>query len=75
MVYYEALILGKDIITTVPVSDELIQISDYAAVTDKTPEALAGALAAYQRGERPPFNMETANRRRREALRALAEGE
>lgn len=75
VVYYEALILGKDIITTVPVSDELIQISDYAAVTDKTPEALAGALAAYQRGERPPFDMETANRRRREALRALAEGE
>ena len=75
VVYYEALILGKDIITTVPVSDELIQISDYASVTDKTPEALAGALAAYQRGKHPPFDMETANRRRREALRALAEGE
>lgn len=74
VVYYEALALGKDIITTIPVSDEQISISDYGAVTDKTPEALASAMVAYRKRELPPFDMEGANRRRRDALCALAEG-
>ena len=74
VVYYEALVLGKDIITTIPVSDEQISIADCGAVTDKTPEALASAMIAYQKREQPPFNMEGANHRRMEALYALAEG-
>ena len=75
VVYYEALVLGKDIITTIPVSDEQIRIADYAAVTDKTPEALASAMKDYKKIVRQPFDMEGLNRRRLEALCALAEGE
>ncbi|MGM9586975.1 MAG: glycosyltransferase [Candidatus Limivicinus sp.] len=73
VVYYEALVLGKDIITTIPVSDEQISIADYGTVTDKTPEALATAMKAYQKGVCPPFDMENANRCRIEALCELAD--
>ena len=75
VVYYEALILGKNIITTIPVSDEQIRISDHAAVTDKTPEALAEAMISYKRRQGPLFDMEKANRRRVQALYALADGD
>lgn len=74
VVYYEALVLGKDIITTIPVSDEQISIADYGTVTDKTPEALAAAMIAYKKQEHPPFNMEGTNCSRVETLYALAEG-
>ena len=73
VVYYEALVLGKDIITTIPVSDEQINIADYAVVTDKRPEALAAAMKAYKKQEHPPFDMEKANRCRIEALCELAD--
>ena len=74
VVYYEALVLGKDIITTIPVSDERINIADHAAITDKTPEALASAIKTYKKQEHPPFDMEGTNRSRMEALCALADG-
>lgn len=74
MVYYEALILGCDIITTVPVSDELMDIRDYAAVTEKTPGALAQAMVEYRRGGEKPFDAEALNRQRQESLISLAEG-
>lgn len=73
VVYYEALVLGKDIITTIPVSDEQISIADYAAVTDKTPEAIAAAMIAYQKQKQPLFDMEKANRCRMDALYALTD--
>lgn len=75
VVYYEALILGKDIITTVPVSDEQIDISDYAVITDKTPEAIAKAMVAYQRREPAAFEANEMNNRRMAMLYSLAEGE
>lgn len=74
VVYYEALILGKGIITTIPVSDEQIHIADYATITEKNPEALALAMKDYKKTDSPPFDMEELNRRRLEALCALAEG-
>lgn len=75
MVYYEALVLGKDLITTIPVRDELADISEYATVTEKTPEALAAAMVRYRRGGRgKPFDVEAMNRRRQESLLSVMEG-
>ena len=74
MVYYEALILNRDIITTVPVSDELMDIRNYAVVTEKTPEALAQAMVNYRRGGEKPFDAEALNRQRLESLISLIEG-
>ena len=74
MVYYEALILGRDIITTIPASDELVDIRDYALVTEKTPQALAGAMVDYRRGGEKIFDAEALNRQRLERLISIAEG-
>lgn len=74
VVYYEALVLGKGIITTIPVSDEQMDIADYASVTEKSAPCLAAAMKEYKNTERPAFDMEERNRRRLEALSALIEG-
>ena len=73
MVYYEALILNRDIITTVPVSDELMDIRNYAVVTEKTPEALAQAMVNYRRGGGKHFDAEALNRQRLESLISVIE--
>ena len=73
MVYYEALILNRDIITTVPVSDELMDIRQYAVVTEKTPEALAQAMVNYRRGGGKHFDAEALNRQRLESLISVIE--
>lgn len=64
VVYYEALALGRDIITTVPVSDELLDMREHAIIAQKTPGSLAEAMAAYVPSERPPLDMEAVNRAR-----------
>ncbi len=74
VVYFEAMVLGKDIITTVPVSDEQVNVGAYATVTDKTPEALANALISYIPGDHTPLNMEALNRERINALDAVING-
>ena len=68
VVYFEAMILGKDIITTIPVSDERVDVSAYATVTDKTPEAFAKALIGYQKQDHVPLDMAELNRKRLETL-------
>ena len=73
VVYYEALVLGKGIITTIPVSDEQINIAGCAVVVEKSPQALAAAMTGYKKTEGQPINMEGMNRRRLEALCVLAE--
>lgn len=74
VVYYEALILGKGIITTIPVSDEQIDIADYAAIAKKDPLSLASAMKDYKKAAHPSFEMEELNRRRLKAFSDLAEG-
>lgn len=74
VVYYEALVLGKGIITTIPVSDEQIDIADYALVTERNSLSLASAMKDYKKTERLAFDMEEMNCRRLEAFSALVEG-
>ena len=74
VVYYEALVLGKGIITTIPVSDEQINITDYALVTEKSPQALAAAMKDYKKSDHPAPDIGELNRRRLEAFFALVEG-
>jgi len=71
VVYFEAMILGKDIITTIPVSDERVDVGAYATVTDKTPEAFAKALIGYQKQDHVPLDMAELNRKRLETLCTL----
>lgn len=71
VVYFEAMILGKDIITTIPVSDERVDVGAYATVTDKTPEAFAKALIGYQKQDHIPLDMAELNRKRLETLCTL----
>lgn len=44
VIYNECLILQKPLITTVPVSDGQIDISDYALITDKSEQAVSEAI-------------------------------
>jgi len=71
VVYFEAMILGKDIITTIPVSDERVDVGACATVTDKTPEAFAKALIGYQKQDHVPLDMAELNRKRLETLCTL----
>ena len=73
VVYYEALALGKDIITTVPASDELMDAAAYAVLTEKTAESLAGAMDAYAPSGREPLELEGFNKERLRRLCALWE--
>lgn len=73
VVYFEAMILGKDIITTIPVSDERVDVGAYATVVDKTPESLAKALTQYQPRNNIPLNMEELNQKRIEKLKQIIE--
>lgn len=59
MVYFEALALGKGIISTIPVSDEQINISDYAQIVPKDIHALANAMIEF--GNKTPCNINYEN--------------
>ncbi len=71
VVYFEAMILGKDIITTIPVSDERVDVGAYATVADKTTEAFANALINYEKRDNTPLDMADLNRKRLEKLTRL----
>ncbi len=71
VVYFEAMILGKDIITTIPVSDERVDVGAYATVTEKTPESFAKALISYTKRDNTPLDMAELNRKRLEKLTKL----
>jgi len=68
VVYLEAMILGKDIITTIPVSDDCIDVGEYATVAEKTAKSFANALISYQKTSHLPLDMGELNRKRIEKL-------
>ena len=68
VVYLEALILGKDIITTIPVSDDRVDIGRLATIAEKTPESLGKAMAEYHFSGNAPLDMEAINKKRMAAL-------
>lgn len=71
VVYFEAMILGKDIITTIPVSDECVDIGAYATVAQKNAESFANALIGYHPRENPPLNMDELNQKRIEKISGI----
>ena len=68
VVYFEAMILGKDIITTIPVSDERVDVGVYATVADKTVDSFAQALIHYEKKYNTPLDMAELNHKRLEKL-------
>jgi len=75
VVYFESMILGKDIITTIPVSDERVDIGAYATVAEKNAESFAQALINYHKRNNEPLNMEELNRKRIEKLESLIQNQ
>lgn len=73
VVYYEAMLLGLDILTTVPVSDEQICLAERAVIMERNAAAVAAALLAYRPQRHPPFDIRKANDRRLHMLSALIE--
>jgi len=71
VVCYEALALGKDVISTVPVSDELVDLRDHGAICEKSAASLAAAMLAYAPHRRSPLDAQALDRRRLEAWEAL----
>lgn len=71
VVYFEAMILGKDIITTIPVSDERVDVGSYATVAEKTAESFAQALIQYQPRSNQPLDMDELNRKRIEKFNSI----
>ena len=71
VVYLEALILGKDIITTIPVSDDRIDIAKVATITDKTAQSVGKALAEYTVSGNAPLDMDVLNKQRIQALMSI----
>lgn len=71
VVYFEAMILGKDIITTIPVSDERVDVGAYATVSEKNADSFADALIHYQIRQNIPLNMDELNRRRIEKFNSI----
>ena len=68
VVYFESMILGKDIITTIPVSDERVDVGAYATVAEKNAASFARALEAYTPRSNPMLDMEELNQKRIEKL-------
>lgn len=73
VVYYEAMLLGLDILTTVPVSDEQVRLSERAVIMERSAASVAAALSAYRPQGHPPFDIAEANDRRLHMLSALME--
>lgn len=71
VVYFESMILGKDIITTIPVSDERVDVGSYATVTEKTVDSFAQALIHYEKRNNTALDMEELNGKRIEKLESL----
>ena len=71
LVCYEAMALGIDIITTVPVSDELTDLRGWATVCERSAESLAAAMTAYRPHRRPPLDADLLDRERLRELEAL----
>ena len=71
VVYFESMILGKDIITTIPVSDERVDVGAYATVAEKSAESFAQALINYRPRKNEPLNMAELNRKRIEKFCSL----
>ena len=71
VVYFEAMILTKDIITTISVSDERVDVGAYATVAEKTTESFAQALIGYEKRDNAPLDMADLNRKRLEKLTKL----
>lgn len=74
VVYYEALALGIPIITTIRVSDEMLDIGDYATVVAKDSEAVAQAMISFQSGLHTPMDLLQMNRERIRRIHLLIEG-
>ena len=71
VVYFESMILGKDIITTIPVSDERVDVGSYATVSEKNAASFAQALIHYRVRKNEPLNMDELNRKRIEKLQSI----
>lgn len=71
VVCWEALALGRDVITCVPVSDDFLDLRGCATVCEKSAGSLAAAMAAYEPHLRAPLDTVTLDRRRLAALETL----
>ena len=71
VVYFESMILGKDIITTIPVSDERIDIGSYATLAEKNAASFAEALIQYTPRTNTPLDMSELNLKRIEKLYSI----
>ena len=71
LVCYEALALGRDLITAAAVSDERIDLRGHAVLCGKEAPALAAAMTAYRRRRNAPLDTDALDRARREAWEAL----
>lgn len=67
----EALALGRGVISTIPVSDERIDLRDRAVICEKSAEALAAAMAAWTPQTREKLDAAELDRQRLAALRSL----
>ena len=71
LVCIEALALGRELITTAPASDELLDLRDHAAVCEKNAASLAAAMAAYSPKRREPLDAAALDAERLRELQAL----
>ena len=62
MVYYEALTLGKKLVTTVSVSDGAINMAEHALICEKNESALAEAMLSFDRIPVPSVDIEAVNK-------------
>lgn len=74
MVYYEAMALHTAVMTTVPVSDEAVDMREHAIVTEKNATSLAAAMTAFEKGSVPAPNVAEINRQREERILSLLSG-
>ena len=71
MVCYEALALGRDVISTCPADDGAVDLRRCATLCGKTPEALAAAMAAYRSSGRARLDTDALDEAKRRAWEAL----
>lgn len=61
VVYYEALVLGKNIITTINTSDEVVNIKDYAIIVNKNENDIANAIINFKPHHSKKLNIKKIN--------------
>ncbi len=71
LVCQEALALGREVISTVSVSDDQIDLRRHAVLCEKNAAALAAAMAAYRPGRRAAPDFDALDRARLRAWEAL----